>query len=562
MKNLKVRKKFIVSFGSILLLFLVSLISSSIGTSSSKSNYQQFFEEDYEAVVKINDIEYRLQAALKELLLGSVEPDLDDSVRRIESADQHMTMIQSNLQWLYTEYDGDTSLVKEFESQLIAAKEIRQKLSSYATLGTEEGDEQALQIALNEYNPLVEEAVVTLENAFSHIEQLSEEHYDSSVRTQNILSVISFSIAILAFVVAILIVLNLSKNIIFPLKQIGDAINEMVKGNLSVAIDYPYQDEFGIMAQNVHRMTGEVKSIIFDIEKLLSAMAEGDFTIRSDIRDKYVGDYHKILVSMKKLKDSFNVTLNTLNQSADQVSSGSEQVSSGAQALSQGATEQASSVEELAASINEISANVNKNAENAQDASNTSKAVGKEAGESNRRMQDMLSAMSDINEASGEIGKIIKTIEDIAFQTNILALNAAVEAARAGSAGKGFAVVADEVRNLASKSAEASKNTSVLIENSFRAVENGKQIADETAKSLENVMVGIQESVEMIDLIATASKQQAEAISQITIGIDQISSVVQTNSATAQESAAASEELSGQAQILRNLVKKFRLDEG
>ena len=174
-------------------------------------------------------------------------------------------------------------------------------------------------------------------------------------------------------------------------------------------------------------------------------------------------------------------------------------------------------------------------------------------------MHDMLGAMSEINASSGEIGKIIKTIEDIAFQTNILALNAAVEAARAGAAGKGFAVVADEVRNLASKSADASKNTAVLIENSLHAVENGKKIADETAKSLESVMAGVQEAAGMMDSIARASKEQADAITQITVGIDQISSVVQTNSATAQESAAASEELSSQAQILKDLVRRFKL---
>lgn len=334
----------------------------------------------------------------------------------------------------------------------------------------------------------------------------------------------------------------------------------MVKGNLSEEVDYRSEDEFGLMAHAMRDVTRGVGSIIKDIEMVLSAMGNGDFTVHSFASEKYVGDYHKIYMAMKLIKENFNGTLTTLNHSADQVSSGSDQVSSGAQALSQGATEQASSVEELAASINEISGHINKNAQNAQEAGNKAVVVGNVAGESNRRMQDMLNAMSDINAASGEIGKIIKTIEDIAFQTNILALNAAVEAARAGAAGKGFAVVADEVRNLASKSAEASKNTAVLIENSLHAVENGKRIADDTAKSLEEVMTGIQDATSMMESIAKASHEQAEAITQITIGIDQISSVVQTNSATAEESAAASEELSGQAQIMKELVRKFRLE--
>ncbi len=337
-------------------------------------------------------------------------------------------------------------------------------------------------------------------------------------------------------------------------------MNEMVKGNLSEEVDYRSEDEFGLMAHAMRDVTRGVGSIIKDIEMILSAMGNGDFTVHSSAPEKYVGDYHKIYMAMKLIKENFNGTLTTLNHSADQVSSGSDQVSSGAQALSQGATEQASSVEELAASINEISGHINKNAQNAQEAGNKAVVVGNVAGESNRRMQDMLNAMSDINAASGEIGKIIKTIEDIAFQTNILALNAAVEAARAGAAGKGFAVVADEVRNLASKSAEASKNTAVLIENSLHAVENGKRIADDTAKSLEEVMTGIQDATSMMESIAKASHEQAEAITQITIGIDQISSVVQTNSATAEESAAASEELSGQAQIMKELVRKFRLE--
>ncbi len=559
MKNFKVGKKFIVSFGSILVLFLVSVIAAGIGISKAKTSYHQFYTEEYGAVVQIDQIRLNLQGALKELMLGVTSTDSQETAQKMKNVDSCMSNIDASLQWIYSNYEGDTSLLKEFENKRSANASVRRQIVEYASLGTDEGNQQALGLIFNQYNPQVEEYTAILERAFVAIEKESEEAYQSSMRMQRILLGLSIAIAAVAFLFTCLIAIDLTRNIMVPVKTIEDAMKEVVKGNLSVEVEYDSQDEFGDMAHNMHVMTTSVGSIIRDIEHVLSAMASGDFTVTSLAKDLYIGDYQKIFVSMRQIRDSLSSTLLTLNQSADQVSSGSDQVSSGAQALSQGATEQASSVEELAASISEISNNINRNAAGAQEASQKSMEVGAEAGESNRRMHDMLGAMSEINASSGEIGKIIKTIEDIAFQTNILALNAAVEAARAGAAGKGFAVVADEVRNLASKSADASKNTAVLIENSLHAVENGKKIADETAKSLESVMAGVQEAAGMMDSIARASKEQADAITQITVGIDQISSVVQTNSATAQESAAASEELSSQAQILKDLVRRFKL---
>lgn len=559
MKNFKVGKKFIVSFGSILVLFLVSVIAAGIGISKAKTSYHQFYTEEYGAVVQIDQIRLNLQGALKELMLGVTSTDSQETAQKMKNVDSCMSNIDASLQWIYSNYEGDTSLLKEFENKRSANASVRRQIVEYASLGTDEGNQQALELIFNQYNPHVEEYTAILERAFVAIEKESEEAYQSSMRMQRILLGLSIAIAAVAFLFTCLIAIDLTRNIMVPVKTIEDAMKEVVKGNLSVEVKYDSQDEFGDMAHNMHVMTTSVGSIIRDIEHVLSAMASGDFTVTSLAKDLYIGDYQKIFVSMRQIRDSLSNTLLTLNQSSDQVSSGSDQVSSGAQALSQGATEQASSVEELAASISEISNNINHNAVSAQEASRKSMEVGAEAGESNRRMNDMLSAMSEINTSSGEIGKIIKTIEDIAFQTNILALNAAVEAARAGAAGKGFAVVADEVRNLASKSADASKNTAVLIENSLHAVENGKKIADETARSLESVMTGVQEAAGMMDSIARASQEQAEAITQITVGIDQISSVVQTNSATAQESAAASEELSSQAQILKDLVKRFKL---
>lgn len=288
-------------------------------------------------------------------------------------------------------------------------------------------------------------------------------------------------------------------------------------------------------------------------------MADGDFTVDSVCEAEYTGGFHPLLVSFRGIADKLNDTMQQINQSSTQVASGSQQVASGSQALSQGATEQASSVQELASTINEISNRIKQNADNAQNANEKAGSISTEMNVSNEKMHQMIQAMEDITSCSNEIGKIIKTIEDIAFQTNILALNAAVEAARAGTAGKGFAVVADEVRNLASKSADASKDTSALIENSLKAVENGTRIADETAKSLYQAVNDVNEMAGIIGQISQASIAQADSIAQITIGVDQISSVVQTNSATAQESAAASEELSSQSQLMKNLVGRFKL---
>lgn len=274
---------------------------------------------------------------------------------------------------------------------------------------------------------------------------------------------------------------------------------------------------------------------------------------------EYRGAFEQIGSSMKRITENLNTVMCEIRQSSDQVSSGSDQVSSGAQALSQGATEQASAVEELAATINEISTQVKETAENAVDAQKQMSTAEDETLTCNEQMREMILAMEEISHKSTEIGKIIKTIEDIAFQTNILALNAAVEAARAGTAGKGFAVVADEVRNPASKSAEASKNTSSLIEGSIAAVEKGTRIVNETAQSLSKVVDSSQAVSATVEKISDAASSQAASIEQVTQGIDQISSVVQTNSATAEESAAASEELSGQAQMLKNLVEQFKL---
>ncbi len=379
----------------------------------------------------------------------------------------------------------------------------------------------------------------------------------SSLYKAAILSMIVVIIAII--LVGVFFSFVIIRLIKIPISEIENAATKMAEGDLNVKISYTSKDELGVLAAQVGRLIRKLQVIIDDENKFLAKMAEGDFTVDSICEEEYTGGFYPLLVSFRGIAEKLNDTMQQISQSSSQVAGGADQVSNGAQALAQGATEQASSVEELAATIGEISDKVNQNADNARQASAAASCVSTKMNVSKEKMQQMIQAMSDISNCSSEIGKIMKIIEDIAFQTNILALNAAVEAARAGAAGKGFAVVADEVRNLASKSTEASENISALIENTLKVVENGTQIADDTAQSLIQAVNDVTEMTGIIGQISEASSVQADSIAQITMGIDQISSVVQTNSATAEESAAASEELSSQSQFMKSLVGRFKL---
>ncbi|MDE6981924.1 MAG: methyl-accepting chemotaxis protein, partial [Lachnospiraceae bacterium] len=372
--------------------------------------------------------------------------------------------------------------------------------------------------------------------------------------------VINIAVILVSVLISVFVALTLAVNIGKPMKACVNRMKLLVEGDLDTPLPkIANKDETGVLVRSTEALVEGLRTVINDISYLLNEMANQNLDVHTEHEDVYVGSFQDILHSMRNMRVELSNAMHQVNNSAEGVANASSQLSSSAQTLSQGTTEQASSVQELAARITMISEEVKNTASGALEVRSQTHQTGEEVFLCNQKMQNLVEAMEKIQASSEEIEKILKTIDDIAFQTNVLALNAAVEAARAGSAGKGFAVVAEEVRDLAGKSAQAAQNTSELIANSTEAVHMGTEIAQNTADVLLGVVNSIQSVVDAIDHIAIVSNEQSESVEQVSQGINQISQVVQSNSATAEEGAAASEQLSAEASCLKELVDQFNL---
>ncbi|MDR0947770.1 MAG: methyl-accepting chemotaxis protein [Ruminococcus sp.] len=383
---------------------------------------------------------------------------------------------------------------------------------------------------------------------------------ETANRTATIALLVIAGIVVIAIIITIIMAVNITGAITRPITYVTDILRALgTDGRTDFtdeewALQRKYAEGKDETAE-CSRYLGVVANALNGVAGLLTTVAGGDLTISH----KAMSDKDKMSSAIVTMVDNLNAMFGEINDASDQVTLGAQQISDASQSLAQGSTEQAATVEELSASIQDVAEKTRRNAERAVNAADLSASIKDNAEKGSHQMSEMTKAVAEINQASQDISKVIKAIDDIAFQTNILALNAAVEAARAGEAGKGFAVVADEVRNLASKSAAAAKETGALIENSIKKAELGSSIAAQTAESLSDIVAGINSSTDLISEIAESSEQQSTAIGQINDGITQVSEVVQKNSATAEECAASSEELNAQANVLAANVAKFKL---
>lgn len=558
-KDMKLRSKFI--FTLVLMTIMVTLLISLAQFSFLKMSdmmVNEFVQIEYDNMKSQMSMRKDIQSINKRLLLAMYDPTNNPVKEQREDFDSRFKDMRDRLSKLENTLEDKTLL-----ANLSTAMDALEK-DSYALLDMLDKGDTAGAIAFYQqgFNAVTSENFVS---ALSAVGKLSDEHSEAKIQEakdmrsrESLLLGVVFVIVILLYVFAFL---KLQRDITGRIGTVSKAIKRMRSGHLNIAFNKKYigSDELGEMVDDFSALSGELKKIITDICAVLSEMSKGNFAVQSMDENMYVADYASILQSYREINQNLKNVFGSINQVAADVESGSEQIANGSVALSQGATEQASTLEELSASIYALSTRISAQAQKAGNVESYFGEVSEKISDENQQMGEMLLAMEEIEDKSNQVERIIKAIDDIAFQTNILALNAAIEAARAGVYGKGFAVVADEVRNLAGKSADAAAETSVLIESTINAVKKGVNIVDHAAKTLGDVMDGSEKSKEMVSEIAGSMVTDAKSISEVSKGLEEVSKVVQQNSATSEESSASSQDLNENAASLKEMISRIRV---
>ena len=555
--KMKLKKYLMLAFSAIISLALIIAFIGTYGLIKTKHNVDSFIDN----VVAAKDAEMicRVEAnvAARNLREMCFTEDREKFEQLRARAVGSINTIKEQIEVFKKTYGTEDGLADEYEMKFNNWISIASKITEELNNGN---TKKAESLIVEECSPVLNDMISTV----MKIDEQNKIRVDFTVKRGQqsiyLYTAILSAVLIFALIISITMAVKATSNIDRVMKKVSGAVAELSKGNLNAHIEYDGNNMFGDLAKDLNFSFNELKTYIETISWGMNEFASGNFVVSCPPNINFLGDFKAIFISMETFRDKMNHVLSEISIAAEQVYVGSDQVSAGAQSLAQGSTEQAQSIDTLSHNVKNISGQIAQNASNSAKADEIGKETGNALSSNKEEMEQMLLAINDISQSSEGISKIIKVIDDIAFQTNILALNAAVEAARAGEAGKGFAVVADEVRNLAGKSQEAAKETTALIEQSLESVKRGTELAKVANETFATVASKSAEVLKIVDQIAMASNIQSKSAKEIADGIEEISGVVQLNSATSEESAAASEELSGQANMLKELVKQFKID--
>lgn len=553
-KNLKLSWKMFLGFACIMILSGVIVLVSLINLKQINALTHQLYTTPFvvsnssmEIISEINDISVKMRDIIFEENASNYENEINECSNNI----------QRLLKIIEPIFLGDKELLSNLNNDLKLGSNIRGEVVKLAKEGSYKAAEDKL---LTDYKPIYKEIIKAATAVHESSLKKASDFDVSAANTGHRATTIIIVLYIITFILSIIIVFLTIKSISKPINRLKNASNKIAEGELEVIINTNSKDEIGELANSFNKTVNRLKDYVKYIDEIsivLNQIADGDLMFK--LQYNYVGEFDKVKIALLNISKSLNDTLHKINISAEQVSNGSKQVAEGAQSLAEGSTEEASIIEKLVTSINIVSEKVDNNAKHAQKAEEVSESTNKSVISGNEQMQQVVTAMGNIQNNTNQIQNIVKTIEDIATQTNLLSLNASIEAARAGEAGAGFAVVANEIGKLADESGKATKNTIELIKKCISATENGTITVNKAVESLNQIVEGTKQSSEAVKYIMSASNEQSESLKQVVKDIEQVSTVMQSSSAISQESAATSEELASQAETLKALISKFKL---